>query len=74
MRRIRLSLPELMFIAGTRAALGAGIGLLLSLRLGRAKRRRVGLGLVTAGGLATVPAALLLARRRRLAAMLLEAT
>jgi len=47
MRRISLRVPEIGFIAGTRAALGAGIGLLLADRLNRRQRRKV--GRVTAG-------------------------
>lgn len=68
MMRVDLSLPELIFIAGTRAALGVGIGMLAAQRLSRAHRRRVGMSLVAIGGLATIPAALLIARRRRSAA------
>ena len=64
MTRLDLSLPELLFIAGTRAALGVGIGMLASLRIRRARRRTLGIGLVTFGGIATLPAVLLLARRR----------
>ncbi|HET6584177.1 MAG TPA: hypothetical protein VFG69_12030 [Nannocystaceae bacterium] len=64
MMHIDLSLPALVFIAGTRAALGVGIGMLASQRLPRARRRRVGMGLVAFGALATVPAALAVARGR----------
>lgn len=64
MTRLDLSVPELLFIAGTRAALGVGIGMLASLRVPRRHRRTVGIGLVTFGGLATLPALLLLANRR----------
>lgn len=42
-------------IAGTRAALGAGIGLLLSDRLSHEQRRAVGWTLLVIGALTTIP-------------------
>ncbi len=53
----RLALPYIGLIAGTRVALGAGIGLLVSRRLGEQARRRVGLALVALGALSTIPLA-----------------
>ncbi|HEV7504315.1 MAG TPA: hypothetical protein VGS07_05355 [Thermoanaerobaculia bacterium] len=50
-----VSLPQLGMIAGTRAALGAGIALLLGERLDRKPRRAVGWTLVAVGALTTVP-------------------
>ncbi len=44
-----VTLPQLGMIAGTRAALGAGIGLLLSERIDRKPRRAVGWTLLTVG-------------------------
>ena len=38
-RQTKISLPELALVAGTRAILGAGIGLLLADRLGDSQRR-----------------------------------
>lgn len=64
MTHVDLSIPALLFIVGTRAALGVGIGLLVSQRIPRAQRRVVGLGLVAFGVLATVPAAVAVARGR----------
>ena len=64
MKRIDLSLPEFGFIVATRAALGAGVGLLATRRLGRRTRRRAGLALLIAGALTTAPAAFLLFGRR----------
>jgi hypothetical protein len=58
MKRLDLSLPELMFVIVTRAALAAGVGLLLSDRLRRGKRRKVGLTLIAVGVLTTLPAAM----------------
>jgi hypothetical protein len=58
MKRLDLSLPELLFVIVTRAALAAGVGLLLSDRLRRGKRRKVGLTLIAVGALTTLPAAM----------------
>ena len=55
MRRISLRVPEIGFIAGTRAALGAGIGLLLADRLNRRQRRKVGRVLLAIGVATTAP-------------------
>ena len=58
MRETRVSLPELGLVAMTRAALGVGIGLLLSERIGESARRAVGWALVLSGALVTIPLAL----------------
>ncbi|HEX3525474.1 MAG TPA: hypothetical protein VH988_00275 [Thermoanaerobaculia bacterium] len=50
-----VTLPELGMIAGTRAALGAGIALLLGDRLDRRPKRAVGWTLVAVGALSTLP-------------------
>jgi hypothetical protein len=50
-----LTLPELMLIAGTRVALGVGIGLLLSDRLSKDQRKAAGWALFAVGALTTVP-------------------
>jgi hypothetical protein len=63
MRKVRLSRPQIGFLVGTRAALAAGAGLLLSGRLSRRARRRIGSALVAFGALTTLPAARLLFRR-----------
>ena len=55
MRETRISLPELILIAGTRAALGAGIGLLLADRLSEEQRRAIGWTLFFVGALTTIP-------------------
>jgi hypothetical protein len=54
----KLSLPEIFLIAGTRVALGAGVGLLLSNRLSRDQRRAAGLALAIVGGVSTIPLAI----------------
>ena len=68
MKRIDLSIPQFAFVVATRAALGAGIGMLLSPRLPRKRLRAVGLTLVALGALTTVPALIAIrgAARRRL--------
>jgi hypothetical protein len=55
MKESRLTIPELILIAGTRVALGMGIGLLLAGRLSSEQRRAVGLALAVVGGATTVP-------------------
>ena len=57
MTKVLLNLPTLGFIVGTRAALGVGIGLLLSERLPVQRRRAIGLTLIAIGAATTVPAA-----------------
>jgi hypothetical protein len=58
MKTVELKLPLLAFVVGTRAALGAGVGLLLAGRLTESQRRRVGITLVAIGTATTIPAAL----------------
>jgi hypothetical protein len=55
MREAHITLPELALIAGTRAALGAGVGLLLSDRFNEEQRRAVGWTLLLFGALTTIP-------------------
>jgi uncharacterized membrane protein YfcA len=50
-----ITLPKLGLIAGTRAALGAGAGLLLADRLNPDQRRAVGWTLLAVGVLTTFP-------------------
>ena len=57
MRETRVTLPELALIAGTRVALGAGLGLLLADRFARDQRKAVGWTLLLVGVLTTVPLA-----------------
>ena len=56
-KRVDLSFPEFGFIVATRAALGAGVGLLLADRLLRTQRRSIGSTLLAVGALTTIPAA-----------------
>jgi hypothetical protein len=62
-KKLELSLPALIFIAATRAALGAGVGLLAADRLRRRKRRRIALTLLALGVLTTIPAAFMMSGR-----------
>ena len=62
MRRHKLTAPQIGFLVGTRAALAAGVGMLLSVKVSRDVRRRIGIGLIAVGALTTIPAARLVAR------------
>jgi hypothetical protein len=65
MKKVLLDLPALGFVVGTRAALAAGVALLVSGRLPPARRRALGLTLVAIGAATTVPAALSVVRGSR---------
>lgn len=65
MKETTVTLPELALIAGTRAAGGAGLGLLLANRLSESQRRAVGWTLLLVGVLSTVPLALEVFGKRR---------
>jgi len=60
-----LRLPELALFAATRGMLGAGIGLLLSDKLGNQRRKDIGWTLVAVGAVTTIPLARLVFDRRR---------
>jgi multisubunit Na+/H+ antiporter MnhB subunit len=53
-KTISLKVPEVGFIAGTRFALGMGVGLLAAGKMGRDKRELTGWTLVAAGVISTV--------------------
>ncbi len=57
MRETHVTLPELALIAGTRAALGVGVGLLLADRLPTEQRRAIGWTLLLFGAVSTIPLA-----------------
>jgi hypothetical protein len=65
MKNVVLSMPMLGFVVGTRIALAAGLGLLLSNKIPEARRRVIGLTLVSIGAATTIPAAMAVFRRRR---------
>jgi hypothetical protein len=54
----KLTLADIMLIAGTRVVLGAGIGLLLSSRLNDDQRKAAGLALALVGAVTTIPLAI----------------
>ena len=55
MKARTLTMPEIMLIAGTRIALGTGIGLLLADKLNEDHRRGAGWALLAVGVLTTIP-------------------
>ena len=65
MREVRLLLPELGLISVTRGILGLGLGLLLSSKLSRDSRVRVGAALAAIGALTTIPLGLRVLRKQR---------
>ena len=64
-KRVSLGIPEIGFIAGTRAALGAGLGLLLADKLDRRQRNKVGWVLLTIGAVTTIPVVVNVVRKAR---------
>jgi len=58
MQERKLSIADIILIAGTRIALGAGIGLLFSNRLTREQRKAAGAALALVGGLTSIPLAI----------------
>ena len=55
MRERVLTIPEIILIAGTRVALGAGLGLLLADKLNENTRKGAGWALLMVGALTTFP-------------------
>ena len=55
MRETNLTLPEVILIAGTRVALGVGVGLLISEKMDRSARRAAGVALFAVGAVTTIP-------------------
>ena len=60
------TIPEIGLIAGTRVALGAGIGLLIGGRISRDAAKGAGVALLAVGALTTIPLALGVAHKPRL--------
>ena len=65
MKETSLSLPDIFLIAGTRVALGVGVGLLLARRFSESARKGAGAALLAVGALSTVPLALNIFGRRK---------
>ena len=55
MKERSLTMPELILIAGTRVALGAGVGLLVAGKVNDSKRKGAGWALLAVGVLTTFP-------------------
>ena len=55
MKQVVLPLPTFAFTVATRAALGLGVGLLVSERIPVSRRRRIGGALVALGAATTLP-------------------
>ncbi len=66
MRETRITLPQLALVAGTRTALGAGLGLLLADRFARDQRKAIGWTLLLIGALTSIPLAFEVLGRSRL--------
>lgn len=60
-----LSEKKILLLAGTRVALGIGIGLLLSRRLSYRQTKVAGIALACAGGFSTIPLVLSIRRSSR---------
>ena len=68
MKKVVLDFPTFGFVVGTRAMLGAGLGLLLSDRVPADRRRHIALTLIGIGAATTVPALIAVLRGRAAAA------
>ncbi len=55
MRQMTVTPPDIILIAGTRVALGIGVGLLISTKLRDDARRAAGIALLAVGALTTLP-------------------
>ena len=55
MKPAELTIPDIALIAGTRAMLGVGLGLLIAGKLSRDTRRGAGWALFLVGAITTVP-------------------
>ena len=67
MKNVILNLPTLGFVIVTRAALAAGIGLLVASKMPDSRRRAIGRTLLTIGAVTTIPALLAVRRQGRAA-------
>ncbi len=61
------TIPEIMLVAGTRAALGAGLGLLIAGKLSSDVRTGAGWALLAVGALTTIPLVVDVVRKPQLA-------
>jgi hypothetical protein len=61
-----ITLPEMILWTGTRVALGAGIGMLISRRLSKDAMKAAGLALTVIGGFTTFPLAIAIISKQNL--------
>ena len=61
-----ITLPEMILWTGTRVALGAGIGMLISRRLSKDAMKAAGLALTVVGGFTTIPLAVAIMGKKNL--------
>jgi hypothetical protein len=61
-----VTLPEMILWTGTRVALGAGIGMLISRRLSKDAMKAAGLALIVVGGFTTIPLAISIMGKKNL--------
>jgi hypothetical protein len=54
----KVTIPELILVGGTRAAIGLGVGLLVKDKLNKDQRKAAGLALLLIGALSTIPLAI----------------
>jgi hypothetical protein len=62
-----VTLPEMILWTGTRIALGAGIGMLISGRLSKDAMKAAGLALAVVGGFTTIPLAIAILGKKNIA-------
>jgi hypothetical protein len=61
-----ITLPEMILWTGTRIALGAGIGMLISRRLSKDAMKAAGFALTMVGGFTTIPLAIAILGKKNL--------
>jgi hypothetical protein len=61
-----ITLPEMILWTGTRVALGAGIGMLISKGLSKDAMKAAGLALTIVGGFTTIPLAISIMSKKNL--------
>lgn len=57
-KKLSITFPQLVLVAATRGMIGMGVGLLLSNLLSRNHRKIIGLPLLIAGALSSIPIAI----------------
>ncbi len=65
MKKVTLTMPEIMLIAGTRVMAGAGGALLVADKLRKDKRKKIGWTLFLIGAISTIPLVLDVLSKRK---------